>query len=370
MRRAGLRVGVLLAATAAVALRGACAFAQDPPKRPYDFRRLDSLLAASLPSTTPAGGGFAVLLMQDGQVIYRKRFGPFDVGRVVPVASAAKWTSGAVIMSLIADGKLSLDDRIGKFFPEMTGRKAEITVRQLFSHTAGITGGDPCIASNDETLTTCARAILNLPLIAEPGTEFSYGGGSMQVGGRIAEIAGGEPFATLFRKRIAEPLGLKHTGYSAFGTAGNPLIAAGLVSSAPEFARFLQMIVAGGMYEGKRVLPASAIEEMLSDQTRGARLALSPLAGYPSVATSRYGVGIWREVNDPATGRSIEASSPGAFGFIPWIDRDRGIVGVLTMRGNIGNAMPTYLAMKAIIRATIPTRAAPARSPNRSPRGG
>jgi CubicO group peptidase (beta-lactamase class C family) len=361
MTRPVSRRGLLLAATAAAILLPEWASAQKPPARTYDFRRLDSLLAASVPSASPGGGGFGVLLLQDGRVIYSKRFGPYNVDRVVPIASASKWLSAGVIMSLVADGKLSLDDRVGKFFPDVAGKKSEITVRQLFSHTSGITQGDPCIASRSETLATCSRAILNLPLIADPGAEFNYGGASMQVAGRIAEIAGGEPFAMLFRKRIAKPLGLSRTVFSPLGSPANPLLAGGMVSSAPEYGRFLEMILAGGMYEGKRVLPAALIEEMLGDQTRGARIASSPFVGDPRARSAgtptRYGIGIWREVNDSATGRSIEASSPGGFGFVPWIDRDRGMGGVLTMHGHLRNAMPMYHALKAIIRETIPARA-------------
>ena len=361
MTRLVSRRGLLLAVTAATVLLPEWASAQTAQARTYDFRRLDSLLAASVPSASPGGGGFGVLLMQDGRVIYSKRFGPYNVDRVVPIASASKWLSAGVIMSLVADGKLSLDDRVGKFFPDVAGKKSEITVRHLFSHTSGITGGDPCIASRSETLATCARAILNLPLIADPGAEFHYGGASMQVAGRIAEIAGGAPFTTLFRKRIAEPLGLSRTLYLPLESPANPLLGGGMASSAPEYARFLQMVLAGGVYEGKQVLPAALIDEMLSDQTGGARIVSSPFVGDPRAGSSpgptRYGIGTWREVNDSVTGRSMVASSPGAFGFVPWIDRERGLGGVLTMRGNLRNAMPTYHAMKAIIRETIPARA-------------
>jgi CubicO group peptidase (beta-lactamase class C family) len=362
---------LLLAVMAATSLLPGWTLAQKAPA--YDFRRLDSLLAASVKTTTPAGGGFGVLLVQDGRVIYSKRFGSYSVDRVVPIASASKWLSGAVIMSLVADGRLSLDDRVGKFFPDLTGKKAEITIRQLFSHTSGITEGDPCIASRAETLATCARAILNLPLTADPGAEFSYGGASMQVAGRIAELAGGEPFATLFRKRIAAPLGLSRTGYANLGSPENPLLGGGMFSSAPEYAAFLRMVLAGGMHEDKRVLPAALIEEMLNDQTRGARIASSPFEGDPRARTrmpTRYGIGVWREVNDSATGRSIEASSPGALGFLPWIDRDRGLAGVLTMQGRLRDAMPMYHAMKAIIRETIPARRSAPPSPERPWLGG
>jgi CubicO group peptidase (beta-lactamase class C family) len=143
-----------------------------------------------------------------------------------------------------------------------------------------------------------------------------------------------------------------------------------MVSSAPEYARFLQMILDGGSYRGARILPSAAVEEMLSDQTGGARLVFSPMAANPSLRDARYGIGVWREVSDSASGRAIEVSSPGAFGFIPWIDRDRGLVGVLTMRGMLRNAMPTYVTMKRIIRETIPARPVARPEPHRPARVG
>lgn len=139
MTHAGFRHGILLAATTAMPLLSGCASAQTTQAGAYDFN---------------------------------KRFGPYDVDRVVPIASASKWLSAGVIMSLVADRKLSLDDRVGKFFPDIPGKKAEITVGQLFSHTSGITGAEPCIVSRSRWV---SRAPSTRPSARRPIRESPAG---------------------------------------------------------------------------------------------------------------------------------------------------------------------------------------------------
>jgi hypothetical protein len=67
---------------------------------------------------------------------------------------------------------------------------------------------------------------------------------------------------------------------------------------------------------------------------------------------TRYGLGEWRERVD-ATGRAVEVSSQGAFGFSPWIDKERMLVGVLMLRSSLIQVMPVYLDLKQIVRTAI-----------------
>src|SRR5687767_15400736 len=77
----------------------------------YDLTAIDNILERAAPRL----GGCALLLIKDDKVVYRKSFGRFGADKVVPVASASKWLSGALIMTLVDDGKLSLADTVSKY---------------------------------------------------------------------------------------------------------------------------------------------------------------------------------------------------------------------------------------------------------------
>ena len=98
----------------------------------------------------------ALVLIKDDKVIYRKSFGSHTADKVVPVASASKWLSGALIMTLVDEGKLSLDDTVSKYLPEFGGEKSNITIRHLFSHTSGLPSETRCRNDKRTTLERCA----------------------------------------------------------------------------------------------------------------------------------------------------------------------------------------------------------------------
>ncbi len=335
------RTAALVLALAAVPAR-----AQTAP----DFSAITALLQDSLAQV----GGGEFLLLQHGRVLYRASFAGWDSTRAVPIASASKWLSGTLVMALVADGTLSLDDTVGRWLPDAPEDKRAITLRQLVTHTSGLPGqgGGGCLEDRATTLDACARAALGGPMQSAPGTAFRYGGLSMQVAGRIAEVAAGQPFNELFAARVASPLGLTQTD---FGPGLNPRVAGGARSTAAEYARVLQALVDGG----GPILTLAAVDAMLADQTDGAPIAYSPyqslsrLAGDPELAETRYGVGVWRETADLGAGGGLEAASPGAFGFSPWIDRSRGIVAVLAVQNRLGAVFPTYLRLKAIVRDAL-----------------
>ena len=132
--------------------------------------------------------------MFDGAgVVHHERYlGSYGANTFVPVASATKAVSAAVIMRLVDDGTLSLDDTVATYMPRYSGtQNGAITVRQAFSQTSGLWNDEwPCISSTATTLEACAVDILDhAPRISDPGATFFYGGNSMHVAGRIAEIA-------------------------------------------------------------------------------------------------------------------------------------------------------------------------------------
>jgi len=153
---------------------------------------------------------------------------------------------------------------------------------------------------------------------------FAYGGLAMQVAGRMAEVASGEGFESLFQHAIAIPLGMTATHFTPVdgGFGHSPMLAGGARSTLADYSRFLAMILADGVIDGRRVLSLAALHAMLADQVGTAAI---PADNF--VATVRgaghhgiYGLGVWRELEDEH-GQALVVSSPSWAGAYPWIDR-------------------------------------------------
>ena len=326
-----------------------------PTPLAFDFSSLDDLLQR----TARKHGGCALVIVQGDQVIYRKGFGTHAPDQVIPIASASKWLSGALIMRLVDEGKLSLDDPVSKYLPDFTEAKAGITIRQLFSHTSGLPPEAGCRNNKQTTLERCAGEIARMAPRATPGEQFFYGGVSMHVAGRIAEVATGQAWNNLFVEKIAAPLGMERTDFFAYGPTDNPRPAGDARSSVDEYARFLRMILQRGTVDGKQVLSEASVTEMHKDQTGGARIAYTIYERHAALdrnlLEARYGIGMWREKVDER-GQLLEASSQGALGFSPWLDVERNLAGVLSVRSSFSLALPDYLAIKDEIRRIVPRR--------------
>ena len=121
---------------------------------------------------------------------------------------------------------------------------------------------------------------------------------------------------------------------------------------------FLQMIANRGMApNGTRILSEESVAVMLSEQTNGAPILYSPYTQYGTLDSllpkSRYGIGLWRETAAFDKLPSPDLTSPGAFGFAPWIDPDRNLIGVFSVLSLLQTTAPTYFAMKQLLLQEI-----------------
>ena len=282
--------------------------------------------------------GASLRLAREGQVLMQESFGGYRGDERVAIASASKWLSALVLGRLVERGVLAWDSRVGTYFPDAPAATRAITLAQLFSHTSGIGVDDAaCLSSRLLTLQDCAAQILATPLAYAPGTGFAYGGNSMQVAGAIAERATGLSWDSLFIAEVVAPLGLTATDWTA-GTAlpgyisnPNPRIGGGARSTLDDYGRVVDMVLAGGRHGATAYLRDDTLAAMAIDRTVGLPVLSSPIGGYG------YGIGQWVEAKD-ARGNTLRVSSPGAFGFTPWVDWRNGSNGVLLVRGN-GAAM-------------------------------
>lgn len=299
-----------------------------------DFSAADHLLATHRVDQDLPGAGLAIFDAA-GTDYHTAYWGSYDASTFVALASASKSVSAAAIVSLVDDGTLSLDDTVGELLPVWSGTPVgAVTVRQAFSQTAGLYNDEwPCVGDPTTTLDICATDILgNTPRISAPGKTFFYGGNSMHVAARLAEVAycnrfpsrcaglaSGAIWRKIFDERIKGPLGIG----MFWNSTTNPRIAGGLFSRLSDYRTFWRMILGGGTVDGVRVLSPAAVDLLLQDQTRSARLYYSAAS-----AGIRYGLGIWREDPGPF-GDAATLSDPGLFGFHPWFDTETGIGGLV-----------------------------------------
>ena len=322
------------------------------------LKSLDTLIAKNQTTLAGGGGGVTVILVKDGKTIYSRSLGNFSPDKAIPIASASKWYAGVLLMTLVHDKKVSLSDKVSKYIPSFKGGdKKNITVGQCFAMTSGLPGGseevDEFMADRSQTMAEMVDKIAKTPLVATPGKQLNYGGLGMQVAGRVCEIVGGKDWNTLFTERVVTPLGLKHTFYAGFYRKLAPRIAGGVVSCASDYLHLLQMLANKGTFNGKVVLSHAEVEYMLSDQTGKATIGYSPFTKYKTKLDikldARYGVGNW-----VISENEIEINtSPGAFGFTPWIDRKRGYYGVIAVRNSFPKVMPIFWQMLKVIDTAV-----------------
>lgn len=277
--------------------------------------------------------GASLLVLQDGKLVEQQAFGGYTLDTVVPIASASKWMSGAAIMSLVDDGLIDLDVPIRTYLPEATGPSGDITMRQLMSFTSGLEYDEriPCYNDLSKTLAQCNSEILQLPLLGKPGTGYRYTGTHLHVAAGVAEAVTGQTFEQIFQERIAQPLGMTHTSYvvrvvPASAPDGHPTPAGSATSTVGDYGRFLEMLVHDGVApDGTRILSSDAITQMSTVQTADAKFVSA--ASYRKKDQTPYGLAHWIDKAAP-DGHALVESSPGAFGFRPWIDSVNHVAGV------------------------------------------
>lgn len=297
----------------------------------YDWSRLDQAIDRLLETNDLDGA--AVTVRRVGETLYEASYRDYDPSTQIMAGSASKWVSAAVLMTQVEDGHLSLDAPLARWIPSFAARpdKSSITVRQALAHKSGLMARHPVINDYRMTMGDAVDHIATLTMQEPPGLAFRYGALSYHAAAHATELATGKPWQDLFHEELAQPLGFTHTRYGRFGVSENPGVAGNLVTTTADFAAFLEMILAGGVYRGTRVLSPDTLAEMERGQTGG-----GPRWGHvpPRHLQTRhdlYGLGVWRDVVD-GEGEMLVSSAPGKFGFTPWIDRRQEILGVLALQ--------------------------------------
>jgi CubicO group peptidase (beta-lactamase class C family) len=296
-----------------------------------DWSRVEALLLATATTAGAADVGLTIWDAADRRV-YEKMLGAFTPDTRVAVASSSKMVSGLVLFDAIRRGELTLDSTTGKVLG-WTGANADVTLRHLLSFTSGLAREAPCTLNPLTTLAACVDRIRDAAVVAAPGTRYDYGSTHLHVAARMAEVASGKGWAQLFDDTLRVPLGLPaEVAYfaapkQALGAA-NPLIAGGLRASMNEYGQLLAVEFHRGAHRGLTVGTPALFDEQAKEPYPAAVVGNSPVQklGLPY----RYGLTAWLMCPTPTAG-CVVLSSPGAFGFTPWLDRDAGYYAILGM---------------------------------------
>ncbi len=273
--------------------------------------------------------GGMVLVVRDGQVVDQRNYGALNGETVIPIASASKWLTSATLMTLVDEGRLSLDDPVASVLPGFGGDKKQVQVRHLLAHTSGLPY-PACVGDTSSTTEGCVATIAaGAGPDAKPGTEFVYSSVGYEVAARIIEVLTGQSFEDAFEARIARPLGMAHTRFdtNAGQRIRHPVPAASATSSVDDYARFVAMMANDGVAaDGSRILSAESVAAIEADQVRGIDTRGDGAVQTTGIPT--YGLGIWRDVVGPDDEIRVLSGS-GAYGFYPWIDRRHGTYGII-----------------------------------------
>jgi CubicO group peptidase (beta-lactamase class C family) len=165
-----------------------------------------------------------VAVVENGQVAYAKAFGKADIGENRPATASTRYAIGSVskqftaaaLLLLAEQGKLSLNDKVGKYLPDLT-RAREVTIRELLSHTSGYEDYAP----QDYMIPAWTRPITppeildqwaKKPLNFDPGTRWQYSNTNYVIAGQIFEKVSGQPLVAFLREKIFGPLGMTTPG--------------------------------------------------------------------------------------------------------------------------------------------------------------
>jgi CubicO group peptidase (beta-lactamase class C family) len=261
------------------------------------------------------------------------------------IASCSKWLSAALVMTFVDEGKLSLEDTIGKFLPIMTQNgKGGIKIWHCLSHLTGIKGLEGKDSwtemTNYKSMDEAMASISKQPIEGEAGKTFRYGNTGLQIAAAVIEKIAKKDFETLFQERIAKPCGMLQTD---FGKVAVPQAAGGAFSTAEDYINFLVMLLNEGNFNGKQILTAKSVAAMQHNYAKGATIMGSP----KEAGNFGYGFGEWTMDDN---NRSIAVTSPGLFGSFPWIDNKRHYAAILfSFNLNSNGRHERYVSLKTTV---------------------
>jgi CubicO group peptidase (beta-lactamase class C family) len=316
---------------------------------------------------------------------------PMTKDAIFRIYSMSKPITSVAAMILLEEGKLSLSDPVAKYIPQIAEMKVGVekpgpdgtptlelvpprrpmTIQDLMRHTSGLTYGifgstlvkkrylDAKLFDGDPTNAEFVERLVKLPLANHPGAVWDYSH-STDVLGRVVEVVSKKSLYEFEKERILDPLGMKDTAFDVTDKVRQPRIAeafrddrvigtnteffdprvvqrwqsggGGMVGTTMDYARFCQMLLNGGVLEGKRIVSPKTVAYMASDHLE-ASIAPGPL--YLPGAGFGFGLGfaVRRDAGVASVPGSVgEFNWGGAGGTYFWIDPKEDLLVVFSMQ--------------------------------------
>ena len=333
-------------------------------------------------------GAVTVVVTKD-KVLHLESTGLADVAARRPmtpetlfwIASMTKPITGTAVLMLQDEGKLNVADPVAKYLPEFanlktpSGKPANLTLTQILTHTSGLGEATGPAAQKAKTLADLVPVWLAAPMQYEPGAKWSYTQSGINAAARIVEVVSGMTFDAFLQERLFAPLGMKDTtfyptdaqrlrlvtGYAKDKNSGAlsavpprdgyegirsrpPQGNGGLYSTPRDYARFCQMLLAGGTIAGHRLVSAEAMKFLNTPQTGDLPTGFfqNDISGQYG---KHYGWGLGTCILRTPHEGVAAMLSPGSFGHggawgtQAWIDPVRGVAYVLMVqRANFPNS--------------------------------
>jgi CubicO group peptidase (beta-lactamase class C family) len=356
--------------------------------------------------------GAIVLIQRHGQPVYFKCFGRRDVEKatpmtadtIFPIHSVTKTITSVAAMMLVDQGKIALDDPVSKYIPSFAGMKVGVerkddsgravldlaalrrplNIEDLLLHTSGLTYGFygeglvkaayDGIYLGDFDNAEFAERLAKVPLAEQPRTLWDYGH-SIDVLGRVIEVASGQSLYQFEKTQLLDPLGMTTTKFFLTDPAeraryAQPLArdrhvernslditrwesgGGGMVSTAADFARYGQMLLNGGTLDGRTYLTPAAYAAMTTDHIGPGSGVARNFFYYPGDGFGfGYGFGIRTDPGNampPPPGSLGEIKWDGATGVYLVVDRAQDMFFVL-MENSPSGRLHVQVTLKKII---------------------
>jgi len=335
---------------------------------------------------------------------------PMTRDAIFRIYSMSKPITSVAAMTLFEDGRFNLADPVSKYIPQMGGLKVgvekpdasgkpalelvpaqrDMTIHDLFRHTSGLTYGffgnslvkkmyvDSRVWNDYPSNAELVDRLAKLPLAYQPGTTWDYSH-STDVMGRLVEVICRQTLFQFEKERVLDPLGMKDTSFYVTDKGKQARIAepfpndrsigidaefndprvaqawesggGGLVGTAMDYARFLQMVLNGGTLDGKRILGPKTLAYMGADHL-GASIVPGPLY-LPGVG---FGFGLGFAVRkdagvSPFAGTVGELNWGGAGGTYFWVDPKEDMFVVFMMQSPRQRVPYRYLIKEMVYAA-------------------
>ena len=242
--------------------------------------------------------GVSMLVVQNGRTIFEHYAnGGLAEGRW-PIFSGTKSFWGVTALCAIRDGLIKLDDHVADTITEWRNDplKSQITIRQLLNQTDGIDGASwlhrQSIPDRNAMAIRCSN-------VAAPGTRFIYGPSHLQIFSELLRRKlNGRSAISYIQSSLLSPLGLTNLEFKA-DRRGNPLPASGFELTAGEWARFGELILQHGSYNGRQIVPTALLDQAFTGSSANPSYGLTFWLNRPASSFFAREIDIEKEIDLP-----------------------------------------------------------------------